>query len=107
MAPAVNPEAVADKLNSAMIHLLRRAAREDPAAGIGRAQLSALSVLVFGGATTLGKLAEAEHVRPPTMTRIVAALEEAGLVRKEAPGWALTAGSRHARAGRGADGEGS
>jgi DNA-binding MarR family transcriptional regulator len=83
MSPAVNPETVADKLNSAMIHLLRRAAREDPAAGIGPAQLSALSVLVFGGATTLGRLADAEQVRPPTMTRIVAALEEAGLVRKE------------------------
>ena len=81
---AVNSEAVADKLNSAMIHLLRRAAREDAAAGIGRAQLSALSVLVFGGDTTLGRLAQAEHVRPPTMTRIVAALEDAGLVRKEA-----------------------
>src|SRR5918996_2572519 len=80
---AVNSETVADKLNSAMIHLLRRAAREDAAAGIGPAQLSALSVLVFGGATTLGRLADAEQVRPPTMTRIVAALEEAGLVRKE------------------------
>jgi DNA-binding MarR family transcriptional regulator len=83
MPSPVNPETVADKLNSAMIHLLRRAAREDPAAGIGPAQLSALSVLVFGGATTLGRLADAEHVRPPTMTRIVSALEEAGLVRKE------------------------
>jgi DNA-binding MarR family transcriptional regulator len=83
MARSVNPETVADELNSAMIHLLRRAAREDTAAGIGRAQLSALSVLVFGGATTLGRLAEAEHVRPPTMTRIVSALEEAGLVGKE------------------------
>src|SRR5215210_5584416 len=82
MPSSVNPEVVADKLNSAMIHLLRRAAHEDPAAGIGPAQLSALSVLVFGGAMTLGRLAEAEHVRPPTMTRIVAALEEAGLVRK-------------------------
>ena len=78
----VNSETVADKLNSAMIHLLRRAAREDQAAGIGRAQLSALSVLVFGGDTTLGRLAAAEHVRPPTMTRIVAALEAAGLVVK-------------------------
>jgi DNA-binding MarR family transcriptional regulator len=83
MSDAVNPATVADKLNSAMIHLLRRAAREDQAAGIGRAQLSALSVLVFGGDTTLGRLADAEHVRPPTMTRIVAALEQAGLVRKE------------------------
>jgi DNA-binding MarR family transcriptional regulator len=83
MSDSVKPEMVADKLNSAMIHLLRRAAREDQAAGIGRAQLSALSVLVFGGDTTLGRLADAEHVRPPTMTRIVAALEQAGLVRKE------------------------
>jgi DNA-binding MarR family transcriptional regulator len=80
---SVNSESVADALNSAMIHLLRRAAREDQAAGIGPAQLSALSVLVFGGDTTLGRLAAAEHVRPPTMTRIVAALEAAGLVRKE------------------------
>jgi DNA-binding MarR family transcriptional regulator len=83
MSDAVNPATVADKLNSAMIHLLRRAAREDQAAGIGRAQLSAVSVLVFGGDMTLGRLADAEHVRPPTMTRIVAALEQAGLVRKE------------------------
>ena len=81
--PDVNAEAVADRLNSAMIHLLRRVAREDVAAGIGPAQLSALSVLVFGGARTLGALAAAEQVRPPTMTRVVAALEEAGLVRKE------------------------
>src|SRR5919108_922948 len=84
MPTPVNPETVADRLNSAMIHLLRRAAREDRAAGIGRAQLSALSVLVFGGDTTLGRLADAEHVRPPTMTRIVAALEAAELVLKEA-----------------------
>ncbi len=47
------------------------------------AQLSALSVLVFGGPRTLGELAAAEHVRPPTMTRIVQALEAAGLVRRD------------------------
>lgn len=80
---AVNSEVVADRLNSAMVHLLRRAAREDAAAGVGPAQLSALSVLVFGGARALGALADAEQVRPPTMTRIVSALEQAGLVSKE------------------------
>jgi len=47
-------------------------------------QLSALSVIVFGGPITLGALAEAEQVRPPTITRLVAALEEAGLVEREA-----------------------
>jgi DNA-binding MarR family transcriptional regulator len=47
------------------------------------AQLSALSVLVFGGSRTLGELAAAEQVRPPTMTRIVQALEAGGHVRRE------------------------
>jgi DNA-binding MarR family transcriptional regulator len=73
----------ADKLHSASIHVLRRVAREDPASGLSAARLSALSVLVFGGARTLGELANAEQVRPPTMTNIVRGLEEAGLVRRE------------------------
>ena len=47
------------------------------------AQLSALSVLVFGGPRSLGELAAAEQVRPPTMTRIVQALEAESLVRRE------------------------
>ena len=74
----------ADKLHSASIHVLRRVAREDPASGLSPARLSALSVLVFGGPRTLGELAAAEHVRPPTMTNIVRGLEEAGLVRRDA-----------------------
>lgn len=39
-------------------------------------------MIVFNGPITLGKLAEAEQVRPPTMTRIVRALEEQALVLK-------------------------
>jgi DNA-binding MarR family transcriptional regulator len=74
----------ADKLHSASIHVLRRVAREDPASGLSAARLSALSVLVFGGPRTLGELAAAEQVRPPTMTSIVRGLEQAGLVRREA-----------------------
>jgi DNA-binding MarR family transcriptional regulator len=74
----------ADKLHSASIHVLRRVAREDPASGLSAARLSALSVLVFGGPRTLGELAAAERVRPPTMTSIVRGLEAAGLVRREA-----------------------
>src|SRR5438309_11639329 len=73
----------ADKLHSASIHVLRRVAREDPASGLSAARLSALSVLVFGGSRKLGELAAAEHVRPATMTRIVQALEQEGLVRRE------------------------
>src|SRR5258708_161079 len=68
----------ADRLHSAALHLLRRRR------GAGRAQLSALSVLVFGGPRSLGELADAEQVRAPTMSRIVAGLESAGLVRRHA-----------------------
>src|SRR5436190_24310752 len=69
----------ADRLHSAAIHLLRRVRREDAGAGIPAPQLSALSVIVFRAGLTLGELAHAEQVRPPTITRIVADLERAGL----------------------------
>src|ERR1700745_2560833 len=77
--------ATADQLHSAAIHLLRRLRVRDRESGVGPAQLSAISVLVFGGGPrSLGELAEAEQVRPPTMSRIVAGLERAGLVRRHA-----------------------
>lgn len=72
--------ALADHLHSAAIHLLRRVRRQDAALGEGPARLSALSVLVFGGPTTLGGLALAEQVKPPTMSRIVAGLSRSRLV---------------------------
>src|SRR6266403_190519 len=72
----------ADRLHSAAIHLLRRLRVRDRESGVGPAQLSALSVLVFGGPRSLGALADAEQVRPPTMSRIVAGLERAGLVKR-------------------------
>ncbi|HVZ48189.1 MAG TPA: MarR family transcriptional regulator [Gemmatimonadaceae bacterium] len=75
---------VADRLHSAAIHLLRRVRREDAGAGLPAPQLSALSVLVFRGSLTLGELARAEQVRPPTITRIVADLEAAGLATRAA-----------------------
>jgi DNA-binding MarR family transcriptional regulator len=75
---------IADRLHSAAIHLLRRLRVRDRESGIGPAQLSALSVLVFGGPRSLGELADAEQVRPPTMSRIVAGLEREGLVRRHA-----------------------
>jgi DNA-binding MarR family transcriptional regulator len=72
--------AAADRLHSAAIHLLRRVRKQDDASGVGPAQLSALSVLVFRGPKTLGTLAAAEQVRPPTMSRIVAGLKRSRLV---------------------------
>jgi DNA-binding MarR family transcriptional regulator len=67
---------LADELHSAAIHLLRRVRAQDRTTGVGPAQLSALSVLVFGGAMSLSRLSGIEQVKPPTMVRIVRGLGE-------------------------------
>jgi DNA-binding MarR family transcriptional regulator len=70
-------------LNSAAIHLLRGMRAADRASGLTPARLSALSVLVFGGPSTLGHLARTEDVSGPTMTRIVDGLVALGLATRE------------------------
>jgi len=77
---------IADALHSAAIRLLRRLRKVDDMSGITAPRLSALSVVVFSGPLTLGELAAAEQVRPPTMTRLVSALAADGLVVREADG---------------------
>lgn len=74
---------VADQLHSAVIQLLRSLRKVDSASGLTAPRLSVLSVVVFAGPRTLGQLAAAEQVKPPTMTRLVAALEAEGLVKRE------------------------
>ena len=78
--PGPSSEHVADLLHSASLHLLRRARERDHESGLSAARLSALSVVVFGGPLTLGALAQAEGVRPATMTGIVNGLERDRLV---------------------------
>jgi DNA-binding MarR family transcriptional regulator len=81
---SANVREVADRLHSAAIHLLRSVRKVDEASGVTAARLSALSVLVFGGPTTLGQLARAEQVSAPTMSRLVRGLERDGLAVREA-----------------------
>lgn len=76
-------EELANRLHSAAIHLLRRVRRKDTATELTGPRLSALSVIVARGRVSLGELAAAEQVKPPTMTRLVRALEAEGLVRRE------------------------
>ena len=73
----------ASQLNSAAIHLLRAMRSIDREAGLTPARLSALSVLVFGGPVTRGRLAALEGVAGPTMTRIVDGLVGLGLAVRE------------------------
>jgi DNA-binding MarR family transcriptional regulator len=75
-------EAVADRLHSAALHLLRRLRIEDDVLGVSPPRLSALSVVVFAGPIGIGALAAAEGVAAPTMTRLVDGLERDGLVRR-------------------------
>ncbi len=77
-------QAVADRLHTLAIHLLRWLRKEDEALGLSGSRLSALSVVVFAGPVSLGDLAAAEQVRPPSMTPVVLALEQAGLVKRRA-----------------------
>lgn len=73
---------LANRLNSAAIHLLRRISLEDGDDGVTGARLSALSVLVYGGPQSLGSLARRERVSTPTMSRIVDALVRDGIVAR-------------------------
>jgi len=84
MRKRTQTEDLADRLHSVAIHLLRVVRVQDAAIGIAPARLSALSVIVFGGPVSLRDLARAEQVRPPTMSRIVDALETQGLAHRRA-----------------------
>jgi len=89
---------LAQQLHSVAIHLLRRLRRTDDQMGLSGPRASALSVLVFGGPLSLAQLAKAEQVRPPTMARLVDALEATGLARREADPNDLRAVRIHATA---------
>ena len=65
------------------IALLRSMRKVDEANGLSGPRASALSVLVFGGPQSLGNLAAAEGVKPPTMSRLVKAMQDEGLVESE------------------------
>jgi DNA-binding MarR family transcriptional regulator len=73
----------ARELHSAALHLMRYVRAQDTTLGVPPAQLSALSVVVFGGKKSLNELAKTEQVRPPTMSRIVDGLVRDGLVRRD------------------------
>jgi DNA-binding MarR family transcriptional regulator len=76
-------EALAFKLHAAMLHMMRRVRREDEAFGLSAPRMSALSTVAFGQTRTIGEMASMEQVSPPTMTRLVDALQAGGLVVRE------------------------
>ena len=80
--------ALASELRISISRLARRLRAERISRGVATelsdTQLAALAALERHGAMTPGELAEHEKVQPPSMTRVIAVLEERGLVRRAA-----------------------
>jgi DNA-binding MarR family transcriptional regulator len=76
---------LATALRISVSRLARRLRVERQAEGLASlsdTQLAALAVLDTHAAMTPGELAEHEKVQPPSMTRVIAMLEERGLVMR-------------------------
>jgi DNA-binding MarR family transcriptional regulator len=73
-----------DRCNTAALARLSRRLRRHELAGLTPTQLAALSTVEQAGPLRLGDLAAAEGIAPSTLTRLVAALEELGYVRRDA-----------------------
>ncbi|EME54539.1 MarR family transcriptional regulator [Amycolatopsis decaplanina DSM 44594] len=73
---------MASRLRLAVVRLNRRLRAQRAGDGISLTQVSALSTLHKCGALTPGQLAAKEGVQPPSMTRVIAALEEMGYVER-------------------------
>src|SRR3984957_2296344 len=82
--PATEDE-LATRLRVAVTRLNRKL-RQQALAGLSPAQASALGAVNRLASPTLGELAAAEQVQPPTVTRLVTSLERAGLVARETAG---------------------
>ena len=74
--------ALASELRSTVMRLARRLRSERADTPLSIGQLAALGTLDRHGPLTPGELAGHERVQPPSMTRMVAALEVAGLVTR-------------------------
>src|SRR6266508_3467712 len=73
---------LAPVLRDVITRFNRRLRQARPVGELTITQLSALTSLELAGALTPRELADAERVQPPTMTKIVAKLEDRGLIQR-------------------------
>ncbi|MGQ0824518.1 MAG: MarR family winged helix-turn-helix transcriptional regulator [Actinomycetota bacterium] len=78
--PADVPE-LAGRLRYSVFRLARLLRQQDDT-GLAPALVSALAVVEREGPISLGDLAAREQLSPPTITKVVAALEERGLLER-------------------------
>ncbi len=80
--PTRSQAGLASALRVSVMRLARRLRNEREDASLTLNQISAMGALARLGPITLGELAAAERIQPPSMTRIVSALEERGLAAR-------------------------
>ncbi|MER6006704.1 MarR family transcriptional regulator [Nonomuraea angiospora] len=73
---------LASALRVSMARLTRRLRRQAAAHSLTPTQFATLAAVERHSGITPGELAELEKVQPPSMTRVIAALEERGLVSR-------------------------
>lgn len=73
---------LASRLRLSVVRLNRRLRSQRTDETVSLTQISALATLHRCGPMTPSELAASERVRPPSMTRVIAALEEEGLVSR-------------------------
>lgn len=76
--------ALATKLRLVAMRLARRLRQQSSDGDVSPSMLSVLVSVEASGSLSLGELAEIERVQPPTISRVIARLEERGLVSREA-----------------------
>ena len=81
--PKDDQHETASLVHSAALRLLRMARAADTDLDLDGPRASLLSVLVFAGPQPVTKLAELEQVSAPAITKMVSALESAGLAQRE------------------------
>jgi DNA-binding MarR family transcriptional regulator len=81
LAPRADAD-LASSLRLSVMRLARRLRLEKSSDALSMNQLATLGTLNRCGAMTVGELARIERVKPPSMTRTVNSLDEAGLVTR-------------------------
>jgi DNA-binding MarR family transcriptional regulator len=72
----------ANRLHTVAVRLLRAVRTADEQTGLSAPRLSLLSVLVFGGPCAVSRLARAEQISVPAVTKLVDGLERDGLAER-------------------------
>jgi DNA-binding MarR family transcriptional regulator len=74
---------LASHLRPALLRLTRVVRNQRVDMSVTLTQLSAMATLLKSGPMSAGELANCERVQPPSMTKVLANLEERGLVRRD------------------------